>query len=228
MAAEFDRYGGTYEEAIAESIGFSRREHAFFLEAKATRLLDLVRRRQGDPARVRALDVGCGEGVFDSLIAGKLGSLEGADVSAAMVEEARGKNPGVEYNVADARSLPSPDGAFDLVFAICVLHHVRPPDRDAVVSELRRVTRPGGLVVVMEHNRLNPLTRLAVARCRFDEDAVLLGRRETLRRLASVGLRTVESRYFLFLPWAGRFVAGVERVLAPVPLGAQYYVAAHA
>jgi ubiquinone/menaquinone biosynthesis C-methylase UbiE len=228
MAAEFDRYGGTYEEAIAESIGFSRLEHSFFLEAKARRLLDLVRRRLGDPSTVRALDVGCGTGVFDALLAGKLGALEGADVSAAMVEEARSRNPGVEYHVADARTLPSADGDFDLVFAICVLHHVPPADRDAVASELRRVTRPGGLVVVMEHNRLNPLTRLAVARCRFDEDAVLLGRRETLRQLASAGLRPVESRYFLVLPWAGRFVAAVERVLAPVPLGAQYYVAAHA
>lgn len=228
MAAEFDRYGGTYEEAIAESIGFSGREHAFFLEAKAARLLDLVRRRQGDPARIRALDVGCGEGTFDGYLAGKLGALEGADVSTAMVDEARRRNPGVEYHVADAKSLPSSDRAFDLVFAVCVLHHVPPAERDAVVSELRRVTRPGGLVVVMEHNPLNPLTRLAVARCRFDEGAVLLARRETSRRLAAAGLGAVESRYFLFLPWRGRLVRGLERALAPVPLGAQYYVAAHA
>jgi SAM-dependent methyltransferase len=228
MAAEFDRYGGRYEEAIAESIGFSGREHAFFLEAKAVRLLDLVRRRVGDPARVRALDVGCGAGTFDTFVAGALGALEGADVSTAMVEEARRRNPGVEYHVADAKSLPSPDGAFDLVLAVCVLHHVPPPERHGVVAELRRVTRPGGLVVVMEHNPLNPLTRLAVARCSFDEDVALLGLREARRRFRDVGLRPVEARYFLFLPWAGRLVTRLERGLARVPLGAQYYVAAHA
>jgi SAM-dependent methyltransferase len=228
MAAEFDRYGGTYEEAIAESIGFSGRDHAFFLEAKAVRLLDVVRRRLGDPARLHALDVGSGAGTFDSLVAGKLGRLEGIDMSAAMVEDARRLNPGVEYRVAEAADLPSADDTFDLVFAVCVLHHVPPAGRNAVVSELRRVTRPGGLVVVMEHNPLNPLTRLAVARCRFDEDVKLLGRREAMRRVSAAGLRPVESRYFLFLPWAGRLVTAVEQVLAPVALGAQYYVAAHA
>ena len=42
------------------------------------------------------------------------------------------------------------------------------------VADMVRVTRPGGLVCVIEHNPLNPLTRLAVNRCPFDADAVLL------------------------------------------------------
>jgi ubiquinone/menaquinone biosynthesis C-methylase UbiE len=228
MAAEFDRYGGTYEEAIAESIGFSGREHAFFLEAKVMRLLDLVRRRLGDPAQVCALDVGCGPGTMHPYLTGAIGQLEGADLSESMIADARRLNPGTTYHVADARSLPSPDDAFDLVTAICILHHVAAADRDRVVAELARVTRPGGLVVVFEHNPLNPLTRLAVARCQFDEDAVLMGRHEAERRLHAAGMRAVESRYFLFLPWAGRVVRVIERTLGRVPLGAQYYTAARA
>lgn len=225
---EFDRFATSYEDAIEHSIGFGGREHAFYLEAKARRLLDLVRRRLGDPSDVRALDVGCGPGTFHRHLAGRLGALEGVDVSATIVEEARRRNPGLTYHVADASSLPAANGDFDLALAICILHHLAPAERGAVLAELGRVTRPGGLVVVFEHNPLNPLTRVAVARCVFDEHAVLLGRRETTRRLATAGLRPVEARYFLFFPWGGRVVTTVERVLAAVPLGAQYYVAAHA
>ena len=184
--------------------------------------MDLARRRLGNLADVCALDVGCGDGLFDRYLAG-LGELDGADASEAMIERARETNPHARYHVADGVGLPFADDAFDLVFTVCVLHHVPPEERDRFAAELRRVTRPGGLVVVFEHNPWNPLTRLVVARCPFDEDTVLLGRREASRRLATAGLRTVEHGYLLFSPWRA---TRLERLLARVPLGAQYYVAA--
>ena len=52
----------------------------------------------------------------------------------------------------------------------------------AFVAELARVVRPGGLVVVFEHNPLNPLTRLVVSRVTFDDGVRLL--RSGERRLA--------------------------------------------
>jgi SAM-dependent methyltransferase len=220
---EFDRLDGNYEQLVERSIAFSGRSHDFFLEAKARRLLELAR-GLGDPARLRALDVGCGEGHFDSLLP-ELGELDGVDVSPAMIEVARARNLERTYHVADGTKLPFADDAFDLSFAVCVLHHVEPSRRASFVAELRRVTRQGGLVVVFEHNPWNPLTRLAVARCPFDEDAVLLTRRETAERLQRERLRVVASDYMLFFPWSGRAVELAERALARVPLGAQYYVA---
>lgn len=228
MNTEFDQYGGRYEQLIHESISFSGREHGFFLEAKAMWLKDLVRRRLGRPPGVRALDVGCGTGVLHPYLGELARDVVGVDPSAEMIERARDANPDVRYEVADGRRLPFSDGAFDFAFTICVLHHVEPAERAGFVSELARVTRPGGLVAVVEHNPLNPLTRLAVHRCAFDDDAVLLGTREARRRLAAADLRVVESRYFLVFPWRGRLVASVERALAGAPLGAQYCVAAHA
>src|SRR5688500_16443961 len=134
MAAEFDRYGGRYEEAIAKSIGFSGREHAFFLEAKAVRLLDLVRRRLGDPAQDREIEVDCGPATMHPYPTGAIGQLEGVDLAESMIADARRLNPSTTYHVADARSLPSPDVTFDLVTAICILHHVAAADRDPVVA----------------------------------------------------------------------------------------------
>ncbi len=123
----------------------------------------------------------------------------------------------------DGQSAPFAGGTFDLVFAVCVLHHVPPGgSRDAVVGEMARLARPGGLVAIWEHNPWNPLTRRVVARCSFDRDATLLSLAETRRLLRRAGLSRIESRYGLFFPWRGRGWGRAERLLAQVPLGAQF------
>ena len=144
--------------------------------------------------------------------------------SLSSIERARSANPDVEYSVADAASLPYDDAAFDVSFAVGLLHHVPVDVRDAVVRELVRVSRR--LTVVFEHNPRNPLTRLAVARCEFDDDAILLGPREVRQRLERAGVASCDQRYILFLPWRGSAVRRIEDVVRNVPLGAQYYVAA--
>ena len=105
-------------------------------------------------------------------------------------------------------------------------HHVPPPDRARFSSELARVVRPGGIVVVFEHNPFNPLTRLAVARCDFDEDAVLLSPRRTVELLEGAGLRSVEQRYVILFPSDRRRLRALERAARRLPLAAQFYVAA--
>ena len=227
MSEGFDPYADRYEELIDRSVSFSGRGHAFFVRIRAERLLDLVRRRIGDPSNLRALDVGCGVGTMDAHL-GAFAALEGVDLSERMVATARERNPRVRYHVGDGKRLPLDDDGFDVAFTSCVLHHVEPPARPAFVAEMARVTRRGGLVVVFEHNPLNPLTRLSVARCEFDRDAVLVPRRETKQRLVEAGLAPVEAPYFLFVPFDGAAVSHAERALRAVPFGAQYYVAARA
>jgi SAM-dependent methyltransferase len=220
--SDFDSVGERYEELVERSIAFSGRDHGFFLDAKARALEDVVRRFVGALDTLQALDVGCGAGAMHPRLA--FAQLAAVDPSQELIRRAAAANPEVEYRVADGTALPYDDGSFDVTFTVCVLHHVEAPARPKFAAELARVTRRGGLAVVFEHNPLNPLTRLAVARCEFDEDADLLGRR-ALRRLLAPSLRAVESRYLLFVPW---HAPRLERMLAPLPLGAQYYVAATA
>jgi SAM-dependent methyltransferase len=229
MNAGFDRYADTYEDEVERSISFIGQSHAFFTEAKVNRLLQLVRLHLGDPADVRALDVGCGVGETDTSLARHVRELHGVDVAAAAIERAAAANASVPYRTYDGRHLPFDDATFDLVFAICVLHHVVPQQRVAFTAELARVARPTGLVAVIEHNPGNPLTRLAVARCSFDADAVLLRRRESVALLEAAGMTVVESRYFLFFPWRIPGATTVEEsALGRLPLGAQYLAAARA
>lgn len=93
-------------------------------------------------------DVGCGNGVYLAELArtGHAGPVLGADLSAGMLRVAAGRAPEAGLVVADAAGLPLRDGACDLALAMHMLYHM--PDQEAVVRELRRVTRPGGQVLV--------------------------------------------------------------------------------
>jgi len=224
MSADFDEIGGSYESLVDKSIAFGNQEHGFYTRRKASALVDLATRHLGNPARLRVLDIGCGIGLTDRTLAKRFGELHGVDPAEEAVARAIELNPDVHYRVSDPGRLPHDDGAFDVAFAICVLHHVEPADRSAFVRDMARVVRPGGLVALFEHNPRNPLTRLAVSRCEFDEGVRLLGRREAARSLRAADLTIVERRYLLFFPFERRWTAPAERALRAVPLGAQHYV----
>lgn len=223
--AEFDEYRDTYRDEVQKSIDFIGRDHTFFVRVKADYLLELARRELGDPATLRVLDVGCGTGETDTFLAGSFASLEGVDVSEGVIDTARGRNRGVSYSVYDGERLPFDDGSFDLAFTICVVHHVPPDLWRSFMTELARVVRPGGLAVVIEHNPFNPLTRLAVSRCEFDENATLLSRRRAQGLLRAAKLTVQDSRYIIVFPWANPLLTRIERAVHRVPLGAQYAVA---
>jgi SAM-dependent methyltransferase len=224
----YDRYRNSYEDELDRAVGFSGKTHAFFTEAKAVELLRLADRHLGDAARADALDVGCGVGLTDRHLAGRFDSLTGVDVAPGVLERARGENPWARYVLSDGDCLPFEDASFDLTFAVCVIQVIPRAERERFVSELTRVTRPGGLVVAFEHNPLNPLTRLVVRRCSFGHDASMLPLRRLSRLFAKARVSVVERGYMLLLPTARDAARKVERRLARLPLGAQYYLAGRA
>lgn len=221
MTQLFDHYRGNYRDVVQSSIDFSGLPHSFFLRAKADLLRELIAGRLG-AKKPDMLDAGCGVGSFHPLLRGMVGRLAGIDVSSASIAQARVDNPDVDYDCFDGHRFPFADASFDLVTAICVMHHVPPDEWTHFVNEMRRVLRPGGMACVIEHNPLNPLTRLAVARCEFDRDAVLLRAGTTRTIMAGAGLRDIASRHFLLLPWEAKSARRIEQALGALPLGAQY------
>ncbi len=124
---------------------------------------------------------------------------------------------------ADPLQIPFGDGEFDFVTAVCVYHHVVPEDRLALTREIRRVLRPNGIFCIIEHNPLNPVTRLIVSRTPVDADAILLKAGEARDLTRQAGFRTLQQDYFLYFPQSIYGVVGfLETALAKVPLGGQY------
>ncbi|SDO79284.1 class I SAM-dependent methyltransferase [Phyllobacterium sp. OV277] len=221
---EFDAYKSSYADAVNKSISFSGLNVDFFIRAKAVRLVDILRKHIGDPTELSILDVGCGVGTYHPLLRGQVGKISGIDPSAECISEAESNNPDVAYKSFDGKQIPHPDASFDAAFAICVMHHVPPSDWTYFSSELARVTRPGGLVVLFEHNPYNPLTRRAVNTCPFDADAVLLTKKTASQYLQGAGLRDVDGRYILTVPAIKGVMRKVDDAFGQLPFGAQYFV----
>jgi len=98
-------------------------------------------------------DIGCGNGMYLAELArrGHAGPVVGVDLSAGMLHAARGRAPRAALIAGDAAALPLRDEASDLTLAMHMLYHV--PDPRAAVRELRRITRPGGQVLVVLNGR---------------------------------------------------------------------------
>lgn len=95
----------------------------------------------------RLLDVGCSTGIMLGVLESVYGvSGVGIDFSARALAAAVARDPGGEYFSADALSLPFLDGSFDLAVSFGVIEHVSNPE--AMVSEMARVLRPGGGMLV--------------------------------------------------------------------------------
>lgn len=119
--------------------------------------------------RRRALDFGCGAGRLTRALARRFETAVGVDISARMVETARRLNedvPGCEFRVNSAPDLRQfEDGEFDFAYTSLVLQHL--PGRtliESYVSELLRVTAPGGLVVFGLPDRISWPYRLGLTR----------------------------------------------------------------
>jgi ubiquinone/menaquinone biosynthesis C-methylase UbiE len=222
----FDHYAAEYSAIMNKSVGWISQDHDAFVAVKARLILRLLRQYIGDPKQTRVLDVGCGIGLIDHLLVDQVGVLHGLDVSEESIRLAAKGSPDANFRQYDGKRMPYSDGAFDLTFAVCVVHHVPRPDWSVFVAEMARVLRPGGLALIIEHNPFNPVTRHVVNRCEFDRDAVLLTARTCRHLMHGVGLKLVEKNYITFIPFQMRWVEQIEQRLGWLPLGAQYIVAA--
>lgn len=221
---DFNKFKDEYQKEVQDSIAFIGQKLDFFTEKKADHLRQLAAKFLGDPSKLKILDVGCGIGITDQYLTGPFGKVYGVDIAKGLVQKAVRLNPKASYKAYDGKRLPYADGSMDVTFTVCVLHHVSPGYRNGFVREMVRVTRKGGLVVIMEHNPLNPLTLRAVNHCDLDDDAILLRMRTTSRLLLRRKIPLVEKRFIFFTPFGGGFFTWLDNFLGWLPLGAQYYV----
>jgi ubiquinone/menaquinone biosynthesis C-methylase UbiE len=105
----------------------------------------------------RVLDAGSGPGFFVCELAeavGSSGSIVGVDISPDMISIARRRIHGhplerqIELSLSDTSALPFPENSFDAAISIQVLEYV--VDVRAAISELYRVIRPGGRLIVQD------------------------------------------------------------------------------
>jgi SAM-dependent methyltransferase len=134
-------------------------------DERAAELAEHVRRLLGPFDGTEAvLDAGCGAGALAFAFAPSVREVVGVDVREEYLEAARAIAPAnARFVQGDAQSLPFAYGAFDIAGSHRVLHHLRRPE--LAVSELARVTRPGGRILVVDQlGSIDPLRSMEMDR----------------------------------------------------------------
>lgn len=147
LAVDCSTYNSNKKQ-IAEAFGRAAKsydQHAAFQRDVGTRLINkLPRSLQG----LKVLDLGCGTGFFSQQLLKRGASVTCADLSREMLEQAKqrcGTDCNIEYQQADAESLPFDNDTFDIVFSSLALQWC--DDLSRPLKEIKRVTKQGGICV---------------------------------------------------------------------------------
>jgi 2-polyprenyl-3-methyl-5-hydroxy-6-metoxy-1,4-benzoquinol methylase len=220
MAEKFDAYAESYEKLHGTSIKASGEDPAYFHQYKIECLARLSPRVPKDGP---VLDFGCGIGNLTERLVLAYDEVHGYDPSKESVETAKSRADKATFHT-DVEGLPRDHFATAVLSG--VLHHVPVAERKDLLGKVRATLRPGGRIVVFEHNPLNPLTRRAVSTCEFDDDAILLYPWEARKLLAASGFEDVALDYIVFFPKPLAFLRPIEPSLRWFGIGAQQMLVA--
>jgi 2-polyprenyl-3-methyl-5-hydroxy-6-metoxy-1,4-benzoquinol methylase len=101
---------------------------------------------------LRALEIGCGTGLFTQVFAATGVDLTANDISPELIERARHNNPGVTFICAQFEDLPA-TSSYDAIVGSSVIHHL---DLERALAKCFSLLKPGGLMAFAEPNMLNP------------------------------------------------------------------------
>lgn len=226
VQAEFDAVADSYYDQHSKNIALTGEPPEYYSRYKIFDLYNSLPNQSRQFNNI--LDFGCGIGnsiphfreFFENSI------LYCSDLSARSMEIAQCRFPGKEKYIKIDNRIPLSENSVNIAFTACVFHHIPPSEHHKWLSELRRVTKAGGLLALYEHNPLNPLTLRAVNTCPFDVNAILIEARDMRDRVARSGWKDVTVEYKIFFPSFLKYFRRFESYLAKIPIGAQYRILA--
>ena len=142
------------------------------------------------------IDIGCGNGAFLEFLRNTAPeiALHGLDYSAEMVKRSRERLPSAEITEGDAESMPLPDNTFDGVSCHMSIHHY--PHPELALSEMYRILRPGGIVLINDLTGPDWLIRLTNRSFRYwnTGDHAVYARQTMETMLREAGFCDIKSR----------------------------------
>jgi len=179
------------------------------------------------PKGGRVLDYGCGTGALGLRLIDRGFDVFGTEYSANMFKKARER--GLKGGLLKDGQIPLDDDQFDLVYCVAVFHHLETTTNvRRAIHEMVRVAKPGGEIVIWDHNPRNPFWPILMKRWPQDHgDERLVPLEEILdglKKEPTGEIRVSRSGWTPeFVPgFAMPLMRGVEWLLEHTPLVGQY------
>jgi SAM-dependent methyltransferase len=209
--SHFDQIAAVYDESLPPHVveHYLRKRAAFVLGLRPTGSV---------------LDVGCGTGALARRLRGLGYAVTGADPSEGMLAVMRARAPEVRAVQASGTELPFEPDSFDVVLSVATFHHIAEPAAvRGTLAEMTRVSRPGGRILIWDHNPRNPYWSRLMARVPQDTgEERLIPESELLEGLVAAGAQVLGIERLGFVPdFTPRVAVGgaaaAERVAERIP-----------
>lgn len=181
----------------------------------------------------RVLDLGCGNGMSSFLLNKRGLNVVGSDISHLFLKN-KGEyiSPSLSFITADAQCLPFKENSFDLVSSMSLLEHV--PDTEKFLSEMIRVAKPGGIILIMAPNLLSPIAAIKVFLTILFKRGSMPGFASTLSEALRMAIKNFfisckklsvkKSRFLYRLPQLDRLYTGdVDSVYLACQIDLKYF-----
>ena len=183
----YDRVAGEYTSRMADEL-----DHKPFDREQLSRLAERLR------GEGPVVDIGCGPGQIAAFLAARGVEAGGLDLSPEMIAQARALHPGLRFDVGDMRDTGLASESLAGLTAFYSIIHIPRDDVARVLGELRRVLRPGGLLLLAFHLLEEGGEKVVHLDEWWDRDVsidfVFFERAEMERYLAEAGFEILEAR----------------------------------
>lgn len=186
---DFDSVADAYDESLPLHV----MDH--YLEKRSGYI-----RKNIAPGKI--VDVGCGTGVLAARLSDDGYDVTGVDPFRGMLKYVKQRRPDLNAVHAFGEHLPFADNSFDLSYCVAVMHHVAAPEAvRATLLEMVRVVKPGGHILIWDHNPRNPYWPILMKRVPQDTGAErLIPEHEILDGFEAGGARVIDNRALGFVP----------------------------
>ncbi|HST25525.1 MAG TPA: methyltransferase domain-containing protein [Gaiellaceae bacterium] len=201
----FRRAPAEYDERFVDTMAAEYLERTPWTELRLEAVRSLVEPEPGD----RVLDLGCAAGAISDYLTGLGCATVGVDAEPLAIDRARELFPELTFQLANVARLPFEDGSFDKAVAADLVEHLDDATVRAMLTETRRVLRPGGTLSLYTPNPKHPIERLKKRNLILAENPTHIGLRDwgtLVRMVREAGYEVDRSE------WRPSFISGLRLV----------------
>lgn len=222
ISQEFDQFASDYRKILDDVCSATGESSLYFAEVKAQKLAKWFPHLIDAPLHI--LDFGCGDGMMTWQVSKifKNAKMYGVDPSPKSIEIAQKLYPSMTFGVnSDIHTaIDFEDAQFDLVLTAGVFHHIPYRMHDGYMSELTRILKKNGCLVMFELNPLNPGTVYIFNKSPFEDNAKMLKPWYTYKLTKKYGGCSI--KYYSFFPRWMKWFRPLEKWIERVPCGGLY------